>query len=49
MANNKIQLPAIRLRNLVVFPGMILHFDIAREESINAVNNREGSQSISGN
>lgn len=38
MANNKIQLPAIRLRNLVVFPGMILHFDIAREESINAVN-----------
>ena len=38
MANNKIQLPAIRLRNLVVFPGMILHFDIAREESKNAVN-----------
>lgn len=38
MANSKIQLPAIRLRNLVVFPGMILHFDIAREESINAVN-----------
>ncbi len=31
-------MPALALRGLVVFPGMILHFDIARERSIEAIN-----------
>ena len=30
-------MPALALRGLVIFPGMILHFDIARDRSINAV------------
>ena len=29
--------PAISLRGLVVFPAMVLHFDIGRERSVNAV------------
>lgn len=36
MANTKI-LPAIALRGLVVFPSMVLHFDVGRERSINAL------------
>ncbi len=36
MTKNKI-LPAISLRGLVVFPSMVLHFDVGRERSINAL------------
>lgn len=36
MKNNKI-LPAISLRGLVVFPSMVLHFDVGRERSVNAL------------
>ncbi len=35
--NHIFKMPALRLRGLVVFPGMILHFDVAREESIKAI------------
>lgn len=37
MKNQHITMPALALRGLVIFPGMILHFDIARDRSINAV------------
>ena len=30
-------LPMIPLRGLTVFPNMVLHFDIGREKSINAL------------
>ena len=30
-------LPAIALRGLVVFPSMVLHFDVGRERSANAL------------
>ena len=30
-------LPAISLRGLVVFPSMVLHFDVGRERSVNAL------------
>ena len=33
-----LHLPAIALRGLVIFPGSIVHFDVGREKSINAVN-----------
>lgn len=36
MSNTKI-LPAISLRGLVVFPSMVLHFDVGRERSVNAL------------
>ena len=36
MKNNEI-LPAISLRGLVVFPSMVLHFDVGRERSVNAL------------
>lgn len=36
MKKNKI-LPAISLRGLVVFPSMVLHFDVGRERSVNAL------------
>lgn len=36
MKNTKI-LPAISLRGLVVFPSMVLHFDVGRERSVNAL------------
>ena len=32
-------MPAIALRGLVLFPKMVLHFDIGREKSILALNN----------
>ncbi len=32
-----ITLPAISLRGLVVFPAMVLHFDVGRERSVNAL------------
>lgn len=37
MKNEYISMPALALRGLVIFPDMILHFDVARERSINAV------------
>ena len=37
MKNQHITMPALALRGLVIFPSMILHFDIARDRSINAV------------
>ncbi len=34
---NNMTLPAISLRGLVVFPSMVLHFDVGRERSVNAL------------
>lgn len=31
-------LPVLALRGLVVFPGMLLHFDVGRDKSISAIN-----------
>ena len=31
-------MPVLALRGLVVFPGMLLHFDVGREKSVNAIN-----------
>ena len=36
MSKNEM-LPAISLRGLVVFPSMVLHFDVGRERSVNAL------------
>lgn len=36
MTKNQV-LPAISLRGLVVFPSMVLHFDVGRERSVNAL------------
>ena len=33
-----LHLPAIALRGLVVFPDSMIHFDVGREKSINAIN-----------
>ena len=33
-----LQLPAVALRGLVIFPSGIVHFDVGREKSVNAVN-----------
>lgn len=35
--NKNVILPAISLRGLVVFPSMVLHFDVGRERSVNAL------------
>ncbi len=35
--NKNEMLPAISLRGLVVFPSMVLHFDVGRERSVNAL------------
>ena len=37
MANNTRIIPTISLRGLVVFPSMVLHFDVGRERSVNAL------------
>lgn len=37
MSENKYTLPLIPLRGITVFPGMILHFDVGRPKSIDAV------------
>ena len=37
MEDNLLLVPTVALRGLVVFPGMMLHFDAAREKSIAAV------------
>ena len=35
--DGKLILPMIPLRGLTIFPNMVLHFDIGREKSINAL------------
>lgn len=35
--NKTVVVPAISLRGLVIFPTMILHFDVGRERSVNAL------------
>jgi len=35
--DNIIQIPLVALRGLTVFPKMILHFDVARQKSIKAL------------
>ena len=35
--NKTVTIPAISLRGLVIFPTMILHFDVGRERSVNAL------------
>lgn len=35
-------LPLLALRGLVVFPGMLLHFDVGRKKSILALNEAMG-------
>ncbi len=37
MTNDKIQLPLLPLRGLLVFPSMVLHLDVGREKSISAI------------
>ena len=37
MINNTLTLPAISLRGLVIFPSMVLHFDVGRERSVAAL------------
>ncbi|WP_425440913.1 endopeptidase La [Sediminibacillus halophilus] len=34
---NKVQIPLLPLRGLLVFPAMVLHLDVGREKSINAL------------
>ena len=35
--DGRLVLPLIPLRGLTIFPNMVLHFDIGREKSINAL------------
>ncbi|MDE7360925.1 MAG: endopeptidase La [Oscillospiraceae bacterium] len=46
MANNNIIIPAISLRGLVVFPSMVLHFDVGRERSVNALKAAAGKDGL---
>ncbi|MCQ2545806.1 MAG: hypothetical protein MJ144_05180, partial [Clostridia bacterium] len=39
-----VELPMIPLRGLSVFPNMVLHFDIGREKSINALEKAMGNK-----
>ena len=42
-----LRLPAIAIRGLVMFPKMVLHFDVARQKSILALNKAmQGNQKI---
>lgn len=36
-------MPVLPLRGLVIFPGMLIHFDVAREKSVNALYSAMGS------
>ena len=47
MTNQNIVLPAIALRGTTILPGMIVHFDVSRECSINAVNAAMEEEGIS--
>ncbi len=44
--SNSIIIPAISLRGLVVFPSMVLHFDVGRERSVNALKAAAGSDGL---
>ncbi len=44
--NNTITIPAISLRGLVVFPSMVLHFDVGRDRSVNALKAAAGSDGL---
>ena len=47
MSNTKTTMPALAMRGLVIFPRMILHFDVGREYSVNALRAAaEGSRRI---
>lgn len=35
--NNTINIPALAMRGLVIYPGMVMHFDVGRERSISAI------------
>ena len=37
MADQRLNLPMVPLRGLTIMPGMIVHFDVSRESSIQAV------------
>ena len=37
MSETTYTIPAISLRGLVIFPSMVLHFDVGRERSVNAL------------
>lgn len=37
MADNKIILPVIALRGMTILPGMVVHFDVSRNKSVNAL------------
>lgn len=36
--NATVQLPVLALRGLVLFPHMVLHFDVGREQSLHSLN-----------
>lgn len=42
-SNNLIEIPVIPLRGLVVFPDMMLHFDVGRKKSVEALKNAMNS------
>jgi len=44
--SNSIIIPAISLRGLVVFPSMVLHFDVGRDRSVNALKAAAGSDGL---
>ena len=47
MSNTKTTMPALAMRGLVIFPRMILHFDVGREYSVKALRAAaEGSRRI---
>ena len=37
MANDTKQIPLLPLRGILVFPNMVLHLDVGRERSVNAL------------
>ena len=37
LENDYIDMPIVPLRGLVVFPEMVLHFDVGRKKSVNAI------------
>ena len=38
MSDNKILFPTVTLRGITILPGVVAHFDVVREEAINAIN-----------
>ena len=46
MNTTHITLPALALRGLVVFPNMVMHFDVGRERSIQALNTAMGGERL---